>query len=110
MLTLTECIKNHLEDTLVCFSVLTVLYIIQAIADAVGIVDVRKKRRCKLIIGHIRLFALDLLDELATILWILQNKCSEVASFITAKLQEVVFEDMETYMPTAAPTEAMIAP
>ena len=84
MLALTESLKDHLEDPLVCVDILTIFNIVQAIADSIRIVDVRQQGRSQLIIRHIRFLTLDLLDELITVLRFLQYNFPEVASFISA--------------------------
>ena len=96
MLTLAEGLKDHPEDPLVCFDILTVLNVVQTVADTVGIVDVRQQGRRQLVIRHIRFLTLDLLDELVSVL--VQHNLSQVASFISAELQEVVFEDAPHYV------------
>ena len=96
MLTLAEGLKDHPEDPLVCVDILAVLNVVQAVADAIGIVNVRQQGRSQLVIRHIRFLALDLLDELVSVL--VQHNLSQVASFISAELQEVVFEDAPHYV------------
>lgn len=52
MLALIEGIKDHLEYPLVCLYILTILNIVQAVTDAIRIVDVCQQGRRQLVIGH----------------------------------------------------------
>lgn len=91
MLALIEGIKDHLEYPLVCLYILTILNIVQAVTDAIRIVDVCQQGRRQLVIGHIRFLTLGLLNELTPMF--IQYDLSKIAPFIAAKLQEVVFEN-----------------
>lgn len=93
VLALMQRLKDHLEDPLVGFHVITILHIIQPVADAVRIVDVRQQRGSQLIVGHIRFLAFNLLDEHLPVFFLLQHELPNIAAFIAAKLKEVVLQN-----------------
>ena len=89
MLALTEGLEDHLEDPLVCVDILAILNVVQAIADTVGIVDVRQQGRGQLVIGHIRFLAFDLLAALWSCPLCINHY--ETLRFLPSFVQRIIF-------------------
>ena len=91
MLALFQLFKDLLHYLTVLFWIHCFLYKIESIDKAAFIINVRKHGACQMIVRIINRSIGSFLDELTLVF--LQDNIPDIASLITAKLQEIVLKD-----------------